>query len=463
MWRKSHLRNPRRGITSMLAMLYLVLFSSLAIGFYASVNTAVQVANNEQQAAKAMLAAESGLHFIRYHLAEVSIPARTPPANMMSELYSDLQAHIVGTKNLTGNTIALVDNQILIPAAPNGYVPLDGAGKAGFKITILQNGPDVVCQVSGRFGAAVTSTRSLSLDFKRQGFPPKIFDYAVASKGKVSMIKGSVTGVTGVSTNDIASILSAKPTSPAIAVSGGLIGGDIHVIAPGLATVTGGSVGGSSSVSQILTDHTKIEDAPEFPEFDTTVFAPYATNTYTGGSLLKNVRIPPNTNPRFAADVTIQGILYIESPNTVEFRGGATLQGFIVFENKGSPTSNKIDMRGSVAQLPLPPDPQFDPLRSITGISVFAPTASLTVGGAVDSNLVGNVYGNIIVNSLSVTGSADWTIEKGSLITLNPGDAAVFSGKTVRFKSIGKSNPPTKGLLYSEHYLAQPDTYREIY
>jgi hypothetical protein len=457
-----HLRNrpnQRRGITSMLAMLYLVLFSSLAIGFYASVNTAVQVANNEQQAAKAMLAAESGLHFIRYHLAAVSIPPRTQPANMMAELYKDLQAHIVGTKNLTGNTIAMVDNKILIPAAPNGYIPLDPAGKSEFKVTILQNGSDVICRINGRYGITNFSNRSMTLDFKRQSYPPSVFDFAIASRGRVVMSKGAITGVNGVSNDNIATIMSIKPTSPAISVTGGYIGGDLHVIADGLAQVNGGTVAGTNSPITIVTNHTHVSEPPDFPEVDTGLFTPYVQGNYKNGNVLKNVRIPANTNPQFSGGATIQGILYIESPNTVSFRGNVDLQGFIIFENKGNSSNNVIDMRGNFSQSPLPTAPEFDPLRSISGIAVLAPTASMVISGSVDSYLKGNV----ILGKFNNAGSADWTIENGSLLTFDEGDAAVFSGKTVKFKSIGKNAKPSKGLLYSEHYLPVADTYKEIY
>jgi hypothetical protein len=441
----------------MLAMLYLVLFSSLAIGFYASVNTAVQISNNETQSAKAMLAAESGLHFIRYHLAEVSIPPRTQPANMMTELFKDLQAQITG-KNLGGSSIAFVSDQILIPAASNVYIPSDGTGKAGFRITIVQAGSGVICRVTGRYGTI--ATRNMTLEFKREPFPPKIFDFAIASKGRVVMSKGVVSGYNGV-TPTIATIMSLKETAPAITVNGGTIGGDLHVIAPGLAQVSGGSVGGSNSTTQILTEHTHVTEPPNFPTFDTTVFKQYATNTYTGGNTLKNVRIPPYTNPKFNGGANIQGILYIESPNTVEFSGNVNLQGFIVFENAGNPSNNVIDMRGNFTQLTgLPAGAEFDPLRAITGIAILAPTVNMTVSGSVDSNLIGNV----ILGRLTTGGSADWTLEKGSLVTVDgTADSTVFGGKTVKFKSIGKLNQPSKGLLYSEHYLPLPDTYRELY
>ena len=69
----------RRGATAIIAMLYLVLFSSLAVGFAAATQTAVQVAYNDDAAQRATLAAESGIDFVRFHLAQLSIERKTQP------------------------------------------------------------------------------------------------------------------------------------------------------------------------------------------------------------------------------------------------------------------------------------------------------------------------------------------------------------------------------------------------
>ena len=48
-------------MASVLAMLFLVIFSALAVGFYAQMNSAVQVAGNERRTNESLIAAESGL------------------------------------------------------------------------------------------------------------------------------------------------------------------------------------------------------------------------------------------------------------------------------------------------------------------------------------------------------------------------------------------------------------------
>src|SRR5678815_1184344 len=63
------LRNPsnraRHGIASLLAMLYLVLFSVLALGFYTQVTMSAQCSASERRTMEALTAAQSGVHFAR--------------------------------------------------------------------------------------------------------------------------------------------------------------------------------------------------------------------------------------------------------------------------------------------------------------------------------------------------------------------------------------------------------------
>ena len=72
--RASGASSRRRGLTSLLAMLFLIVFAALSVGFYAQTNMSVQVSNNERRSKEALAAAEAGLQFIRYQLSRVTIP-----------------------------------------------------------------------------------------------------------------------------------------------------------------------------------------------------------------------------------------------------------------------------------------------------------------------------------------------------------------------------------------------------
>ena len=438
-------------------MLFLVLFGLLALGFYASVTTAVQVTANQQRTNKARLAAESGVQFMRYHLAHVTVPSNS--TTVLADLYADLKEALEGTTNLGSNTVSIANNVIYIPAQTNSYIAIDSEENIGFAATIKEWDGGIVCTVMGRSGASSSvNTKSVSLEFKRQQIPSNAFDYAVASKGSVKMIKGSLTGVDGVSGNEIATVMSAKEDGTTITVEGGSIGGELNYVEPADVSVTGGSVAGSTNISDINNNHVHAVAEPDFPTFDTTVFEQYVTSTYTGGSVLSNVRIPANTNPSFLGGATIQGIVYIESPNVVEFRGNVQLNGFIVFEQANDSTQNIIDMRGNFTWGPLPSDPIYDPLRSTTGIAILAPTTHITMSGSSDST----VRGNFIVGKFSNQGSADMTIDQGTLMTLDEGESAIFNGKKVKFKATGKLNQPSTGTIYSAYFDPIQGSFQEL-
>src|SRR5205823_5214496 len=91
--------------------------------------------------------------------------------------------------------------------------------------------------------------------------------------------------------------------------------------------------------------------APLFPSVDTSGYLPYCTNTWTisTGKTVVNCVVPPNANPTFNGNVTIQGILYIQTPNKVTFSGNTTIQGCIVVENNPTGTANTINFSGNVS------------------------------------------------------------------------------------------------------------------
>jgi hypothetical protein len=271
--------------------------------------------------------------------------------------------------------------------------------------------------------------------------------------------------VTGISPDSIATIMSATNASGAMSVSGGIIGGDINVVgSKSNASVTGGTVGGTSNTAVILAQHTNVVSDPEFPTFETDVFKSYATTTYAGQSsgTLKNVRIPKNYpgGVKFTGNVTIQGILYIESPNNVQFRGNTNLQGFIVFENAGTVADNVIDMSGNFSQGTLPSGSDFDSLRTITGIAVLAPTTALSTNGSVDSQVRGNMILGTFVNG----GSADLQIDQGTLMTLDTTTTAgaKFNAKTIKWTATGKTNQPSAGVSYDTKFVPVAGSYREL-
>jgi Tfp pilus assembly protein PilX len=466
--RSTSLRSGRRrGITSAIAMIFMVLIGALALGFYATITTSTSVAQNDLKGARALVAAESGIQFMRYQLAHVKLPPLTTPDQVLNELYIDLKANLESTGNLGTNTIGFANNTITIPAQTGQMITTDTADKSGFTVTITRVSPTadgIVCKIIGHSGNTTRAHRakSVTLDFVRQQIPSSVLSNAVAAQGKVTIQKGLIGG-SGVP-DTIASILSTKATNPAVQMTGGTLGGDIGTVATGLAAISGGSVHGTTNLTTIYNNYVKVATPPEFPTVDTTPFAAYATNAFVAGSSpYKNVRIPANSGTAasplvLAGNVEVQGIMYIESPNVVQFGGNATLAGMLVFENKGTSATNSVTFTGNATVTPMPPDAMFNAVRSITGIAILAPTAKVTTTGSTDSYFKGNV----IVGTFNELGSATIKMDAGSIVTMDTGNSATFNGMNTRFMSTGILNPPSLGVKYSSKFIPDDGTYQEM-
>jgi hypothetical protein len=453
---------PRRGIVCVIGMLFLVLFVILAIGFYFTMTIAGQLAANERAAASSQLAAESGMEYMRYQMACLDIPATKPADKIFEEVSVQLRARMLNTGNLGKRGIGYDGKSIAVPDDAAAYIELTPAG-CGFRAVLSDAGNGVIrVKVIGSPGSAPSSLgRAVELDYVAAFRPTPVFDYGVASAGKVQVKNASATKILG-TPGASASVLSTSAASPSIATGGGPIGGDLGVMAAKTQVSLGsGSVGGATTSADILASHVKVlSAAPEFPWVDTTVFRKYATNTYSAGvAKQKNVRVPAGTNPSFSAGDVVDGLLYIESPNTVTFRGNATINGVIVFENANGTAQNVLDFRGNASPAKIPAGPEFDGLRDLArGLAIAAPTASLTMSGSVD----GEVAGTIIAAKIDLAGSADLTVRQGSVVALTT-DPLLVEGKAVNFIGNASDNPPYAGVRLRSWFKPVPSTYREVH
>src|SRR5688572_20942504 len=89
----------RRGVASVLAMMYLLIFAALALGFYAATNMSAQLSSNEKRTIEAQLAAESAVAFLQYHLSAVNIPGGLTSEQAFAELNTQLRARLISSGN----------------------------------------------------------------------------------------------------------------------------------------------------------------------------------------------------------------------------------------------------------------------------------------------------------------------------------------------------------------------------
>ena len=455
----------RRGFASVMAMLYLVLFTTLALGFYTATTMSVQVAKNERSLTVSQFAAESGLQFARYQLGMVVIPTNTPTSQLLNCVYASLQTSLKGTSNMNGDTVGMVNGVINIPSSSSHYIMADNTSGARFRITVAQTGDKLVVTSYGR-GNDANVSRIIQLQFSKAAKASAIFNYGVATKGKLTT--GGASYILGQPDPAKGSVLSTDMVDAIpITIGGKQVSGDVSISNPSgsISYSAGTSIGGTSDPSQIP-NHIHIGvPSPLFPTVDTTPYQNAVTlSTYTAtmGNTLTNVIIPPNTNPSFTGNATITGVLVIQAPNVVQFKGNAAVQGVIVEDTTTSPTfnatTNKLIFSGSVTASSvstLPNTAQFTNLRPLTGAFILAPDFNVNFSGD-----FGTIGGSIITGELNMTGNATGTVQ-GSVIDVNNTPSTVNGSSDIIIASTGTSNYPP-GVSFGYYYTPLPDTYAEI-
>ena len=447
-------------MTALLAMLYLTLIASLAVGFYASSNTGVMVSENEKRTNLALMSCESGLDFMNFHLAQLNIPHGGTAQQRMNSLYNQLKAQLENTGNMGSKTMSMTGTSISIPSQPDQYIKLDPTGgEFHCNIENLSIGEDgkIEVKITGRFNG-YTARRAVRMSFVLNENPSQIFNYGLATKGTIST--SGASRIKGATDPKKGSILSTSTAANPVTINGKEVSGDISVVGNGAVTVgAGASVGGTTNAADINANHIhKSVALPEFPTIDTDVFKAYATNVYTGGGNLVNVRIPANTNPNFNGNTTIKGVLYIETPNKVTFNGNLDIQGVIVTQNNplGNLTTNILSFSGNVsAQGVQTLDASFGDLRTLTGSFVLAQGFAANFTGS-----FGTVGGAIIADKVSFSGNAGGTL-MGSVVNLTNNPLTVNGSSEIIIASTGTTDYPA-GVYFSSKYSPLPDTYEEI-
>jgi hypothetical protein len=460
--RRAQSRARRHGIASLLAMLYMIIFSALALGFYAAVTMANQLAHNDEKAMNAQIATESGLKFIQLQLATVSIPGNTPPNQMMQEVLKDLVAQQGTSENLAGRPITLVGSTIHFPAGADQFVALDAYG-AGFRAEITDNGDGLLkVKVHGRYRGVLIS-RAAELFYEPVTRSTNIFDFGIVTRGPIYVSGGGVIG--GGTDPAHGSILSLSESNVPVSLSGTSgIAGDVFMTNPkGTVSISGGGVTiAGESIPALRAQHIHAGvDAPELPTTDSGVFLPYATNPYEPGkTVYTNVIIPPNTNPTFSSDTTIQGVLYIKYPNKVSFNSKTIIRGTVVAENGATPgPNNQISFGGGVEAygvdtLPTDAVPANSPLRQLLGSTLLAPGFHVTLSGH-----SGSIGGVMLAHSFEFVGSSGGVIN-GTFIGLGDVTMKFTGGASIARTKV--PGPIPAGLVFSKTFKPLRKTYTEV-
>jgi predicted outer membrane repeat protein len=457
-------QSRRRGVVAVISMMYLVLFSALAIGAYTAISNSIQVSYNQRDVNAARAAAESGMEFIRYQLFQLNIPHNSSSSAMFNTLYTQLGTALNGTLNMNGDVVGIdsTGTIISVPSHSANAINTDGTGSKFF-VTITQSGQQLAVKVNGIGRSSSAVERAVQMNYAVAQKASSIFNYGVANNGPITF--SGNTSITGSPDRTKGSVLSATTTTNTpITMSGNdSISGDVSIVNPSGKVSTSGNttVAGYSPSSPSYAQHIHIGiTPPTFPTVDTADFAPYATNTYVAGShSLVNVIIPPNTNPSISGNTTVQGVLYIQTPNHVSFSGNTTIQGAIVVADNPTGSSNSLTFSGNVsasAISTLPANSTFPAgERALTNAFLLAPTFSVTFSGN-----FGTVGGSMIADQFTFSGNAGGTIN-GSVVGLANSTMALSGNSAIVINSSGTTQYPA-GVFFNSNYAPLADTWQEV-
>ncbi len=452
----SHLN--RRGTVLLLSLIFMLIFSTLAISTATLCGTNAQVAKNQYKINKARACAESGLEVTRFWMNQVSISGTTAPSQRLNQIVSSFQS-VLSAYNVTstydGTTMSISN------------VTLDSDMDQYFSTNLSQSDIDTLqVEVTGIYGSI---TRKIRVNYCFSTRANTVFDFGVATKGPLSLSGNIELDGVNISVESNAYIES-EDSILALSITGNSqIAGSVKIVNP-IATVDlqGGQAGiGGETGQDAIDNHVEFGVPPtEFPEPNPSYFEPFATNILdpntdtSSDTTFENIRILADTNPTFSGHATLKGVVFIESPNIVTFTGTANLTAIVVGDGDWTDDSatNQITFLGDVESAPiseLPYEEQFEGLHDEIGTFVMAPGFFVTFGGSFSA-----LSGAIAGNGIEFNGNAGGVIN-GSIINYSVEEMSLCGNSDLYFNRSGMDEVPA-GFVPEIILQYDPDSYSEI-
>ena len=380
----------RRGVASVLAMMYLLIFAALALGFYAATNMSAQLSSNEQRTIEAQLAAESAVSFLQYHLSAVNIPGNRTPEQAFEALYTQLQGRLLGTGNLGGKAIGYrptapgTPGEIRIPDLAADRIKLTPNGP-GFRAVITDGSPLTVKFVgAARQGAA---SRAVQLKFQRAPKP-----YVLVGINSLTLSGNAYTDSYDASKGD---------WSVATARNMGSVGSNGSITLTGNALVKGDVRYGMSPATFSVTSPAAVNGMAA-PITSPLVY-PSAVMPASGVTPLGNVNITSGTHTNAGGVYSIDNLTLdgTGSPVVINWSGPVTLYIRNSYNVSGNVTINTFDNKPRnrvIYFLPTCTTASWTGNNVCVG-DLYAPDTAFTVGGSVVKK--GRIIAKSINNSSS--------------------------------------------------------------
>lgn len=453
--KKRYLKKQRKGIALLVAMLFVIVFSALSVAMFSMSSGNSQVASNLHKGNAARSCAESGLEIVRYYLAQAEIPGTMP----QSQWFDELQSQLMGGILPAGMNAATIEDEYGVVTGvsigSSSAVTLDSGNNQNFTAEVTNYSSDSI-------EILVTGTAN-GLDRKIQGSfiygekpePYSVFDFGVATKGPLSLSGNILLDGVNISVESDVYIESMNYNQALEIIGASQIAGSVKIVnEDGYVTLQGGQAGiGTDENGDAVTGIDSMNyvqvGAPQtqFPVPNTSYFESYVTGgtidsstDLSGVTSLDNVRIAAGTNPTFASDMQINGVLYIEQPNTVSFSGNANITGIIVGDGDYTDNSgtNQITFNGTVSSNSVSALPEsYGTLREETGTFVMAPGFEVSMGGN-----FGTLNGCIAANGVNFFGNAGGTIG-GSVLNYSDEPMELSGNSDLYFNRTGETEIPS--------------------
>ena len=442
-------------------MIFLCVFSALAISLSSLSGSNVQIADNQHKVNRALESAHSGLEVMRFWVGRVYMPGTTTPNNRFTALANFMQNDL----DLTGvtNIPFAADVDCVSIGNENNPVMLDTSTSRSFSATIQPDANGLQMDITGS-ARAIEKTIRVNYNFGTRAHT--VFDYGVATKGPLSL-QGNIE-MSGANVELDAGVYIESEDANALSIIGNSsIAGDVSITNSDADVVLQGgqaSIGGETGQDAIDNHVTTGVPPTEFPVPIPSYFEHYVQNTYDPNNVLteyENVRIPAGTDPITFASVTFRGVVFIEAPNVITFSGNTEITGIIVGNGDLSDNSgtNRIIFLGDVTSYPvsdLPEsDPAFDQLREETGTFLMAPGFSASFGGSFET-----LNGAIAANGIDFFGNAGGTID-GSILNYSDTPMTLTGNSDLFFNRSGTDQMPA-GFGPEIILFYMPRSYSEV-
>lgn len=446
-------RQVERGSALVLAMVFVALFATVAVGYLAAANADLARSQMVTNSHRARMAGESGLAWLQSNLPEVDLAGADDRPETLQAIADGLNAEFADT--VFDGQMAVVDGgEVVLPPVVLNFPE----GPARFQARIAGLSDDEFRARST--GVRGQCSKTVMFDFTAQENRLILGLYGVASRSRIHMTGNP--DLVGANTPSEGSVLSSTYShTTAIDLTGNItLSGDVSIVNPaGNIRITGNPhIGGETRIG--VTD-------PEWPEVDTSGFEPYATNVVgpgtktSGNRTFENIRVLANTNPTFNGNTTIRGIVYIESPNQVRFTGNLDLVGCVVVE---PPAGDVLDLGSHQLRFTgncetdsveaLPQTPQFDGLRDLGGAFILAPGYLVEFTGNFST-----LNGTVLASQMKFTGNASGTIH-GSILNYDDTDFVMTGNSRITIDHAGMNDDP-HGLIFPRRLAMVAGSYME--